>query len=65
LITGRCADVGKVVVQQMRGLAARAPYFANGQAPDLRAVVQYYDDRFHIDYTEQEKTDLVNFMGAL
>jgi cytochrome c peroxidase len=65
LITGRCADVGKVVVQQMRGLAARAPYFANGGAPDLRAVVQYYDDRFHIDYTEQEKTDLVNFMGAL
>jgi len=65
LITGRCADVGKVVVQQMRGLAARAPYFANGSAPDLRAVVQYYDDRFHIGYSEQEKTDLVNFMGAL
>ncbi|HEU4960718.1 MAG TPA: hypothetical protein VFT56_09935 [Sphingomonas sp.] len=65
LITGRCADVGKVVVQQMRGLAARAPYFAGGSAPDLRAVVDYYDTRFRIGYTDQEITDLVNFMGAL
>lgn len=65
LITGRCADVGKIVIQQMRGLAARAPYFAGGSAPDLRAVIQYYDTRFHIGYTEQEVTDLVNFMAAL
>jgi cytochrome c peroxidase len=65
LVTGRCADVGKVVVQQMRGLAARAPYFAGGSARDLRAVVDYYDTRFRIGYTEQEKSDLINFMGAL
>lgn len=65
LITGRCADVGKVVVQQMRGLAARAPYFAGGSAADLRAVVQFYDTRFKIGYGEQEIADLVTFMEAL
>ncbi|MBL3961163.1 MULTISPECIES: hypothetical protein [Burkholderia] len=65
LITGRCDDVGKIVIQQMRGLSARAPYFAGGSAPDLCAVVKYYDDRFHIGYTEQDTDDLAHFPGAL
>lgn len=65
LTTGRCADVGKITLQSMRGLAGRAPYFANGSARDLRAVVDYYDRRYRIGYTEQEKQDLVNLMRAL
>lgn len=65
LTTGRCADVGKITLQSMRGLAARAPYFSNGSAADLRAVIDYYERRYHIGYTEQEKQDLVNLMGAL
>ena len=65
LTTGRCADVGKITLQSMRGLAARAPYFSNGTGKDLRGVVDYYDRRYHIGYTEQEKQDLVNLMGAL
>jgi hypothetical protein len=65
LVTGRCADVGKITLQSMRGLAARAPYFSNGSAADLRAVVEFYDRRYNIGYTEQEKQDLVNLMSAL
>jgi hypothetical protein len=65
LTTGRCADVGKITLQSMRGLAARAPYFSNGSARTLRQVVDYYDRRYHIGYTEQEKQDLVNLMSAL
>jgi hypothetical protein len=65
LTTGRCADVGKITLQSMRGLSARAPYFSNGSARDLRAVVDYYDRRYNIRYTEQEKQDLVNLMSAL
>ena len=45
LVSGKCADVGAIVVQQLRGLAARAPYFANGSAGTLREVVDYYDRR--------------------
>ena len=65
LITGRCADVGKITLQSMRSLAARPPYFSNGSAEDLRTVVDYYDRRYDIGYTEQEKQDLVNLMSAL
>lgn len=65
LTTGRCEDVGKITLQTLRGLTGRAPYFASGSARDLRAVIDYYDRRYTIGYTEQEKRDLVNLMGAL
>ena len=65
LISGKCEDVGAIVIQQFRGLAARAPYFSNGSAASLREVVDFYDRRFNIRYSEQEKTDLVNFLEVL
>ena len=65
LISGRCNDIGTIVMQQLRGLSARAPYFSNGSARSLRDVVDYYDRRYNIGYSEQEKLDLVNFLGAL
>ncbi len=65
LISGRCADVGSIVMQQLRGLAARAPYFANGSARTLREVVDFYDRRFDMKLRDQEKEDLINFLGAL
>jgi len=65
LVTGKCRDVGSVVMQQLRGLSARAPYFTGGSAKNLQAVVDYYDRRFNAHYTAQEKQDLVNFLGVL
>lgn len=65
LVTGKCKDVGSIVMQQFRGLAARAPYFANGSARDLQEVVEFYDRRFAIGLSQQEKQDLVNFMSVL
>jgi cytochrome c peroxidase len=57
--------VGKITLQSNRGLAARAPYFSNGMAKDLRGIIDYYDRRYSIGYTEQDKQDLVNLMRAL
>ena len=65
LISGRCFDVGSIVMGQLRGLAARAPYFADGSAENLRAVVDFYDRRFNMNLTQREKDDLVNFMSVL
>jgi hypothetical protein len=65
LISGRCVDVGSIVMQQLRGLAARAPYFVNGSAKDLREVVDFYDRRFDMKLSDSDKEDLVNFLGAL
>ena len=65
LISGKCADVGSVVMQQLRGLSARAPYFMNGSAKTLREVVDFYDRRFDMKLSDDEKEDLTNFLGAL
>ncbi len=65
LISGRCVDVGSIVMQQFRGLSARAPYFSNGSAKNLRELVDYYDRRFDMKLSETEKQDLINFLGVL
>jgi len=65
LISGKCSDVGSIVMQQLRGLAARPPYFANGSAKSLREVVDFYDRRFDMKLTDQEKEDLISFLEAL
>jgi cytochrome c peroxidase len=65
LISGKCYDVGSIVMGQFRGLAARAPYFSNGSASTIRDLVDFYDRRFNIGYTEQEKVDLTNFLSVL
>ena len=65
LITGNCADIGKVKGPILRGLAARAPYFHNGSAATLMDVVNFYNQRFGIGFTDQQKKDLVNFLNTL
>src|SRR4029450_10433766 len=58
LITGQWKDIGPFQGPLLPGLAARAPYFHDGFAKDLKAVIDFYDERFAIGFTEQEKTDL-------
>jgi cytochrome c peroxidase len=65
LISGKCADIGKLKGPILRGLASRAPYFHNGSAATLMDVVDFYDRRFGIGFTAQQKSDLVNFLDAL
>ncbi len=65
LTTGKCADVGRITLQSLRGMSARAPFFSNGSAKDIRTVIDYYERRYNIGYTEQEKRDLENLMRAL
>ncbi len=65
LITGKWSDMSRFKGPILRGLAARAPYFHNGTAPNLEAVVKFYDTRFHMGLTAQEATDLANFLRAL
>ncbi|MGA9213880.1 MAG: hypothetical protein WBZ54_01025 [Methylocella sp.] len=65
LISGQCADIGKIKGLTLRGLAARAPYFHNGSAATLLDAVNFYDQRFNIGFTDQQKEDLVNFLKTL
>jgi len=65
MISGKCADIGKIKGPVLRGLAARAPYFHNGSAATLSDVIEFYDQRFEIGLTAQQKADLVAFLNAL
>jgi len=65
LISGKCADIGKLKGPILRGLAARAPYFHNGSAATLLDVVNFYDQRFGIGFTDAQKRDLAAFLRTL
>ena len=65
LVTGKWNDIGRFKGPTLRALAPRAPYFHNGFAKDLDDVVRFYDDRFGIGFTDQERDDLVAFLKAL
>ena len=65
LITGSWADIGKVKGPILRGLAARAPYFHNGSANSLNDVVTFYQKRFNVSFTNQERADLIAFLNSL
>ena len=49
----------------LRGLARHSPYFHDGRAPNLLAVVNHYDQGLGLRLTEQEKSDLVEFLKTL
>jgi hypothetical protein len=65
LITGLWKDVGRMKGPILRGLPSRAPYFHNGSANSLRDVIDFYNKRFNIGLTEQEKKDLIAFLSTL
>jgi cytochrome c peroxidase len=63
--TGRYGDVGTFKVPVLRNLAARAPYFHNGQAATLSDVIDHYKTTMGFQFTDSEKQDLINFLNAL
>jgi cytochrome c peroxidase len=65
LVTGKCADIGRFTIPQLRALAAREPYFHDGSAGTLREVVEFYDRRFGIGLSARDRQDLANFLAAL
>lgn len=65
LLTGRWKDIGKFKGPVLRGLASRAPYFHDGAAEDLDAVLDFYEDRFGLELSDEERSDLIAFLNAL
>jgi cytochrome c peroxidase len=65
LISGKCADIGKVKGPILRGLAGRAPYFHNGSAATLLDAVNFYNLRFNLGLTTAQMSDLAAFLQTL
>jgi len=49
----------------LRALWQHAPYFHDGSAPDLPAVVEHYDRVFGLNLTTDQKHDLVEYLKSL
>jgi hypothetical protein len=49
----------------LRALWQHPPYFHDGSAPDLPAVVNHYDRQFGLHLTDAQKADLVEFLKSL
>jgi cytochrome c peroxidase len=65
VISGKWAHIGQTKGPFLHGLVNRAPFFHNGAAKTLDAVVDFYNARFHANFTAQEKADLVAFLRTL
>jgi mono/diheme cytochrome c family protein len=49
----------------LRALWQHAPYFHDGSAPDLPAVVNHYDALFNLGLTAKQKQDLVEYLKSI
>lgn len=49
----------------LRGIWQHPPYFHDGSAADLPAVVNHYDALFGLNLSAQQKADLVEFLKSL
>ena len=56
---------GKYRTTPLRGLLQHPPYFHDGSAPDLPAVVEHYDALFKLKLTAAQKQDLVEYLKSL
>jgi cytochrome c peroxidase len=64
-VTGLCGDLNRVKGPILRGLAARAPYFHNGAASTLDQAVNFYNQRFSMNLSDDQKRQLVAFLNSL
>ena len=65
MVTGRWRDIGKFKTPNLRGMSGREPFFHDGSARDLEAVVRFYDRRFRMGLNPQEVADLTAFLKVL
>lgn len=49
----------------LRALWQHPPYFHDGSAADLGAVVEHYDRFFNLDLSARQKADLIEFLKSL
>ena len=56
---------GQYRTTPLRGLWQHPPYFHDGSARDLPAVVDHYDRVLRLNLSARQKADLVHFLKSL
>jgi len=67
-IDGRAHDVGTgghFDTPTLLGLAGSAPYFHDGRASGLLAVITHFEDALGLDYDTAQRGDLVDYLDAI
>lgn len=59
------STTGQYRTTPLRALWQHPPYFHDGSAPDLLAVVNHYDQLFKLNLAPRQKADLVEFLKSL
>jgi cytochrome c peroxidase len=59
------SDIGKTKVPVLRALPERSPYFHNGAATEIETLIEFYNSRFQIGLTDDQKADLAAFLESL
>jgi mono/diheme cytochrome c family protein len=59
------AATGLYRTTPLRGLLQHPPYFHDGSAPDLLAVVEHYGKLFGLNLSAAQKADLVEYLKSL
>ena len=65
MTTGKWSDIGKFKVPSLRGLETQSPYMHNGMSGDLLVIVNFYNTRFSVGLSAQDKADLAAFLKTL
>jgi cytochrome c2 len=65
MIDGKWSHIGRFKGPILRDLAPRAPYFHNGFAASLDEVVEFYNTRFDIGISDDDRADLIAFLRSL
>jgi cytochrome c peroxidase len=65
MTTGKWADIGKFKVPSLRGLETQSPYMHNGFSGELLDIIDFYNNRFNIGLSNQDKADLKAFLKTL
>jgi hypothetical protein len=65
LVSGLCSDMVRTKGPILRGLASRAPYFHNGAARNLNELLEFYNQRFQMNLTDEEKEQFSAFLNSL
>jgi hypothetical protein len=65
VLTGQFRHLGLMKGPTLRALSARPPFFHNGQADSITEVIDFYNTRFQMAMTTNEKNDLRAFMETL
>ena len=56
---------GQYRTTPLRALWQHAPYFHDGSAGDLLAVVNHYNQLFDLNLSDAQKADLVEYLKSL